>query len=85
MARFVTRHQIRANSPSYSSWVNDALPILVQHGSRDNLIQVERARQAVASLRQERMPLTYREYDIGHEINAQSLADLSAWLQEKVL
>jgi phospholipase/carboxylesterase len=61
------------------------LPILVQHGSRDNMIQVERARQAVASLRQGRMPLTYREYDMGHEINAQSLADLSAWLQEKVL
>jgi predicted esterase len=49
------------------------------------MIQVERARQAVASLRQGRMPLTYREYDMGHEINAQSLADLSAWLQEKVL
>jgi phospholipase/carboxylesterase len=61
------------------------LPILVQHGSRDHMIQVERARQAVASLRQGRMPLTYREYDMGHEINAQSLADLSAWLQEKVL
>jgi phospholipase/carboxylesterase len=61
------------------------LPILVQHGSRDDMIQVERARQAVASLRQGRMPLTYREYDMGHEINAQSLTDLSAWLQEKVL
>jgi phospholipase/carboxylesterase len=60
------------------------LPILVQHGSRDELVQVERARQAVESLRQWRMPLTYREYDMGHEINARSLADLSAWLQEKV-
>jgi phospholipase/carboxylesterase len=61
------------------------LPILVQHGSRDEMIQVERARQAVAALRQGRMPLTYREYDMGHEINMQSLADLSSWLQEKVL
>jgi phospholipase/carboxylesterase len=60
------------------------LPILVQHGSRDELVQVERARQAVESLRQWRMPLTYREYDMGHEINARSLADVSAWLQDKV-
>jgi len=26
----------------------------------------------------------YREYDMGHEITSRSLADLSAWLQEKV-
>lgn len=61
------------------------LPILVQHGSRDELVQVERARKSVESLRQGGMPLTYREYDMGHEINARSLTDLSAWLQDKVL
>jgi phospholipase/carboxylesterase len=61
------------------------LPIMVQHGSRDELIQVDRARQSVEMLRQWRMPLTYREYDIGHEINARSLMDLSTWLDEKVL
>jgi phospholipase/carboxylesterase len=60
------------------------LPILIQHGSRDELVQVERARQTVETLRQWRMPLTYREYDIGHEIAARSLADLSVWLDEKV-
>ncbi len=27
MARFVPRHQIRTNTPSHSSWANDALPI----------------------------------------------------------
>jgi predicted esterase len=35
-------------------------------------------------LRQWRMPLTYREYEMGHEINARSLMDLSTWLDEKV-
>jgi phospholipase/carboxylesterase len=60
------------------------LPILVQHGSRDELIQVDRARQSVEMLRQWRMPLTYREYEMGHEINARSLMDLSTWLDEKV-
>lgn len=60
------------------------LPILVQHGSRDDLVPVDRARKAVETLRQGRMPLTYREYEIGHEINAQSLMEISSWLDEHV-
>jgi phospholipase/carboxylesterase len=62
-----------------------SLPTLVQHGSEDPMIQVGRARDSVERLRQFRVPLTYREYDMGHEITPKSLTDLSAWLQEKVL
>jgi phospholipase/carboxylesterase len=62
-----------------------SLPTLVQHGTQDPMIQVERARSSVDSLRQMRVPLTYREYDMGHEISGRSLADLSSWLEEKVL
>lgn len=62
-----------------------SLPTLVQHGSEDPMIQVGRARDSVERLRQLHVPLTYREYDMGHEITAKSLTDLSAWLQEKVL
>jgi phospholipase/carboxylesterase len=62
-----------------------SLPTLVQHGSEDPMIQVARARDSVERLRQLRVPLTYREYDMGHEISPKSLGDLSAWLQEKVL
>ena len=58
---------------------------LVHHGSEDDLIQVDRARESVEALRTLRAPVTYREYDMGHEISAESLADLSAWLEEKVL
>jgi phospholipase/carboxylesterase len=63
----------------------EQLPLLIQHGSRDELVDVGRARQSVEVLRDLRVPVTYREYDMGHEINARSLTDLSAWLQEKVL
>ena len=62
-----------------------ALPTLVQHGTQDSMIEVERARKSVETLRQARIPLTYREYDMGHEIRPRSLSDLSAWLDEKVL
>jgi phospholipase/carboxylesterase len=61
------------------------LPILIQHGSHDELIQVDRARQSVEALRPRCPLLTYHEYDIGHEISARSLTDLSAWLDEKIL
>lgn len=61
------------------------LPSLVQHGTEDPTIQVDRARSSVEILRQLKVPLTYREYAMGHEIGSKSLADLSAWLEEKVL
>jgi phospholipase/carboxylesterase len=63
----------------------EQLPVLVQHGSNDQLVDIGRARQSVETLRDLRIPVTYREYDMGHELNARSLGDLSAWLQEKVL
>jgi phospholipase/carboxylesterase len=62
-----------------------ALPTLVQHGVQDSMIEVGRARQSVETLREARIPLTYREYDMGHEIRPRSLSNLSAWLDEKVL
>jgi phospholipase/carboxylesterase len=62
-----------------------SLPTLVQHGSQDQMIAVQRARDSVERLRELRVPLTYREYDMGHEITPRGLADLSAWLEEKVL
>jgi phospholipase/carboxylesterase len=62
-----------------------SLPTLVQHGSQDQLIELQRARDSVEQLRALRVPLTYREYDMGHEITPRGLTDLSAWLEEKVL
>jgi len=63
----------------------DDLPVLVQHGTRDDLIDAERGRESVETLRQLRAAVVYREYAMGHEINAQSLADLSRFLEQKVV
>ena len=68
--------------------VNDtvqSLPTLIQHGTQDSMIEVARARSSVETLRELHVPLTYREYEMGHEIRPRSLLDLSAWLEEKVL
>jgi phospholipase/carboxylesterase len=64
---------------------NSLPPTLVQHGSLDELIQLGRARESIEILRGINPQVTYREYEMGHEISAQSLAELSAWLEEKVL
>ncbi|MBM3225552.1 MAG: alpha/beta fold hydrolase [Candidatus Tectomicrobia bacterium] len=61
------------------------LPIMVQHGSRDEMIAVDRARQSVEAMRPANLAVTYREYDMGHEINGRSLRDVSTWLEEKIL
>jgi phospholipase/carboxylesterase len=62
-----------------------SLPTLVQHGTQDPMIEIARARSSVETLRQLRVPLTFREYPMGHEIGAKSLAELSTWLEEKVI
>ncbi len=75
-------------SPSASPSTTEKIelpPLLIQHGSRDQLIEVARARDAAETLRNLGASITYREYDMGHEITPKSLADLSAWLEEKVL
>lgn len=58
---------------------------LVHHGTQDELIPVERGRESVDVLRRLQVPVTYREFDMGHEINGDSLGHLSAWLEEKIL
>jgi phospholipase/carboxylesterase len=67
---------------SINSEAAQSLPTLVQHGSQDPLIDLQRARDSVEQLRALRVPLTYREYDMGHEITPRSLTELSAWLSD---
>ncbi len=76
--------------PELMDEVNDpaaleALPTLVQHGRADDMIEIARGRSSAESLRALKVPLTYREYDCGHEITAEGLVDLSNFLTEKVL
>jgi phospholipase/carboxylesterase len=63
----------------------DRLPALVHHGTRDDMIDIARGRESVETLRCLRVPVTYREFGMGHEITAESVRHLSDWLEEKVL
>ena len=74
--------QLLASIPTADG--RDELPTFIQHGTTDEIIAVARAQQSAESLRALRMPVIYREYEMGHEMNGDSLVDLARWLEEKV-
>lgn len=59
-------------------------PVLVVHGTRDPMIDIERGRDARKQLIDLGASLAYREYEMGHEIAPDALRDLVAWLDDKV-
>jgi phospholipase/carboxylesterase len=60
------------------------LPIFVAHGLRDMLIPIDQGRDARAKLSELPVELTYREYDMGHEISYDSLKDITEWLKGRL-
>ena len=61
-----------------------ARPVLVMHGTADSMVEVERARESRRRLLERRVPLTYREYDMAHEIGREALLELRSWIDDKV-
>ncbi len=61
----------------------EGFPTLVVHGTRDAMIDVERARESRELLRPFGVALTYREFDMGHEIRPEALRVILRWLDEK--
>jgi thioredoxin 1 len=57
-----------------------AMPVLVQHGTEDPLIPVERGRALAQSLVDHGVPTTYGEYPMGHAVALESMQQAAAWL-----
>jgi phospholipase/carboxylesterase len=81
-----------------SSWLPDSmaavvpqnpdlenLPTLVIHGTKDPMISIDLARESRESLAKLGVSATYREYEMGHEINPEALREIIGWLDSKVL
>lgn len=64
---------------------HEGFPVLVIHGTRDTMLPVERARESREALRPFGVAMTYREFDMAHEIRQDALRVLLRWLDEKVL
>ena len=55
-------------------------PVFVAHGLYDQVVAPDGARRTREFLEAENYQLSYHEYDMGHEITAETLRDLAPWL-----
>ncbi|MEM7479851.1 MAG: alpha/beta hydrolase-fold protein [Acidobacteriota bacterium] len=56
------------------------LPTLLVHGIGDAVIDIERARESRETLRRFEVSLTYREFEMEHEIRPEALTLIGDWL-----
>ncbi len=56
------------------------LPVFAVHGTRDTVLPVSEGRTIRDELSRLPVALSYREYDMAHEVSARSIADVAAWL-----
>lgn len=61
-----------------------SLPVLWVHGTRDQTLPIQNGRDANDFLASLPLTLTYREFEMGHEINAQSLQETLRWFDEQL-
>lgn len=59
-------------------------PFFVAHGTYDPVIPVAFGQRARDLLLQHHAQVTYREYDIGHQISEESLNDMMKWLGKQL-
>jgi thioredoxin 1 len=55
-------------------------PVLVQHGTEDPLIPVERGRDLARTLEANGVPVVYGEYPMGHQVALESVQQAHEWL-----
>lgn len=62
----------------------EGMPLLVTHGIYDPVLPIEQGRAIRQALEALPVELTYKEYPMGHEVSAESLRDVSAWLSKSL-
>ncbi len=60
------------------------LPVFAVHGARDTVLPIGEGWTIRDELSKLPVALSYREYDMAHEVSAQSLADSAAWLTARL-
>jgi thioredoxin 1 len=56
------------------------LPVLVQHGTNDTMLPVERGRHLAATLVDHGVPVVYSEYPMEHQVAMESVQQAHGWL-----
>ncbi|KVV15548.1 alpha/beta hydrolase [Flavobacterium sp. TMP13] len=58
------------------------LKIFASHGTSDQVVPLEWARKTPAALGQLNIPITYKEYPVGHGVAPQNFYDFKEWLSK---
>ncbi|MDQ1466505.1 MAG: hypothetical protein QOH10_920 [Actinomycetota bacterium] len=61
-----------------------SIPVLVQHGTHDQMIPVKQSRTLARALRAAGVPTVFREYPMEHQVALESLQDAHAWMASVV-
>lgn len=61
------------------------LDVFASHGTQDEVLPVDLARNAVKILEKLKVSHQYKEYPMGHGINQQCFDDLQKWMRERQL
>lgn len=59
------------------------LRFFVSHGNVDQVVPVEWARQAPAFIEELTIPITYKEYPVGHGVAPQNFYDFRRWMEQE--
>ncbi len=57
-------------------------PVLMQHGTHDPMVPIDRARQTAKVLQEHNVPLVFREYPMQHNVTPESARDAMDWLAQ---
>ena len=57
-----------------------SIPVLLQHGTHDQMIPVKQSRTLARALRAAGVPTVFREYPMEHQVALESLQDARAWI-----
>lgn len=59
------------------------LPVVfIQHGATDDVVITDRARASALYLKEHGVPVNYTEYEMGHQITNESIADAASFLEK---
>ncbi len=76
---------VRTHPDLLFQWKNlQGCPFIVTHGVADPIIPIRLARETKEMFGRSNAECDYREYQMGHEISEESLADVCGWLKKKL-
>ncbi|MGH2760229.1 MAG: thioredoxin [Actinomycetota bacterium] len=63
-------------------WEGPLPPVLIQHGTNDPVVPIDRARETARVLQEHDVPVVFREYPMQHNVTPESARDAKDWLDQ---